>query len=571
MPQGSKRKYTSYREPSHRMGPQTGATTGRLVVPTAETQELYNKWRQAYEEGLNEESLRQMQNMHAGHLQPPSPSRATSSRSPSNASTTYSVSHAMGEMDVGDQSQTRKQKPGRRGPLNPIKQLRANLMRKIGACPDCRERRVSCNHHVLTLFEQAYQAAKQKTTSPPVNANFLTEPTPPYQTRLGSPADLAGVGGGQNPIGDLPYHHLPDNPPGVMDDGLLDFDLSQNTQFNPRPDLAPILSIFPDSQVPESNPTIQYTLIPGPQGPQPVAIGKQFAPFSQHWVCLGGNYTSGLPHCGQQFPNLPALEQHFAADHARLYGQYHTWGCSGCRYQESCIPATNHRCIQCQKPSQWEMWYWGTVDDPSAPPSVVPGLSISQGESLSGPSSQASHSVQHPNPSTTYNNTYLFSPGGYGYGYGGGQSHMSTPAIPTPTADAKLTCHPCKPLISGMCFSKLCHLKRAGKTIFLRRVCPAVIVLTVSVLALIARGVSPASNHHHFVDGVDPIWDLLRLVMYNGHPSIPQLSAVCIAAGLAGTWLFWHVMDKMMQPSDAQVCSLRPRLVSVLEVLRAVC
>jgi hypothetical protein len=144
MPQGSKRKYTSYREPSDPMAPRAETTTGRVVVPTVETQELYNKWRRAHDEGLNEESLRQVQNMHSSHLQPPSPSRATSSRSPSNASTTYSVSHAMGEMDVGDQkSQTGKKKPGRRGPLNPIKQLRANLMRKIGACSECRDRRVS--------------------------------------------------------------------------------------------------------------------------------------------------------------------------------------------------------------------------------------------------------------------------------------------------------------------------------------------------------------------------------------------------------------------------------------------
>jgi hypothetical protein len=42
--------------------------------------------------------------------------------------------------------------------------------------------------------------------------------------------------------------------------------------------------------------------------------------------------------------------------------------------------------------------------------------------------------------------------------------------------------------------------------------------------------------------------------MHNGRPSIHQLSVACIAAGLAGTWLFCHVMDKMTQPSDAQVC-----------------
>lgn len=455
-PQRSKHKYyTSYREPSHPMAPPAEATAGRVVVPTVETQELYNRWRRA-EEGLNEESLRQVQNMHGGHLQPPSPSRATSSRSPSNASTTYSVSHAMGEMDVGDQrSQTGKHKPGRRGPLKPIKQLRANLMRKIGACPDCRERRVGCkNHHILTLFEQAYEAAKQKTDMP-INAALHTEPTTPYQTRLGNPADLAGVGGGQSPIGDLPYH-LPDSPQAVMDDGLLDFDPLQNTQLNTRPHLAPILSIFPGSQVPVSNPTAQYALIPGPQGPQPVVIGKQFAPMSQLWVCFGGSYASDPSHCGQQFPNLPALEQHFATFHARFYGQYYTWGCINCQYQVSYLSAGNH-CVQCQKPSLWEMWYWGTVDSPSGPPSAVPGLSISHGESPSGPSSQTSHSAQHPDPSTTYNNAYLPPSGGYGYGYGGGQSYLCTPTAPT--ADTKPTCHPCKPLITDMCFFELFPLE----------------------------------------------------------------------------------------------------------------
>ena len=341
----------------------------------------------------------------------------------------------------------------------------------------------------------------------------------------------------------------------MMDDGLLDFDPLQNTQLNTRPHLAPILSIFPGSQVPVSNPTAQYALIPGPQGPQPVVIGKQFAPMSQLWVCFGGSYASDPSHCGQQFPNLPALEQHFATFHARFYGQYYTWGCINCQYQVSYLSAGNH-CVQCQKRSLWEMWYWGTVDSPSGPPSAVPGLSISHGESPSGPSSQTSHSAQHPDPSTTYNNAYLPPSGGYGYGYGGGQSYLCTPTAPT--ADTKPTCHPCKPLITDMCFLNFSRLKTGSKTAFLRRVCPPAIILAVFVIALLTRVVSPTSSHHHLSDGVDLIiWNLLLWpLIRNGLPTIPQLSIACIVVGLAGTWLFCHVMDKMAQPLEVQVCPL---------------
>src|SRR4051812_6349519 len=136
--------------------------------------------------------------------------------------------------------------------------------------------------------------------------------------------------------------------------------------------------------------------------------------MSQHWVCFGESYASdfSLPNgrlkpCGLQFANLPALEQHFATYHARFYGQYYTWGCINCHYQVSELHPDTPSCIQCKERSEWEMWYWGAVDHPPAPPSAVPVLSISQGESPSGPSPQTSHSVQPPGPSTTYNSAYM--------------------------------------------------------------------------------------------------------------------------------------------------------------------
>ncbi|KAH6855333.1 hypothetical protein B0I37DRAFT_295430, partial [Chaetomium sp. MPI-CAGE-AT-0009] len=392
---------TSYRVPgsSDPMESKTDtSSTRRPVVPTAETQDLYNKWRKAHDETLNRESLRQMQNLHSGHLQPPSPSQATmSSRSPSNASTTYSVSHAMDEMNVGDQPRPR-QRSGRRGPLSHVQQLRANLMRKIGACAECRARRVSCkNHHVLTLFEEAYEASKQETraqeTRAPVNATPHAEATAPYGTRLGNPADLAGVGSGQSHLADPP-HHFPDGPAGGMDAGFImdddfttDFpDFLQNPEPTPPPHLASILSSFPDSQVPVSNPAAQH---PPPvqhppvlsQGHGDVMIAKQVAPRTGIWICLGEN--GGFGSCGWQFDSLPALEEHFLVGHrAGFCGRKYTWGCANCQFQV-CEIGSDDFCIRCRQQTGWVMWYWGQVKVRSGPPSAVPGLTTSRG---SGPS-----------------------------------------------------------------------------------------------------------------------------------------------------------------------------------------
>jgi len=143
MPRGSKRKFCVDEEPVGTMARQPSNRKAPIQppIPTPETQELYNKLRQE-EERLTPESLSQMQNGPSNLLQPPSPSQATaSSPSPSCASTTYSIGHAMDNMRVGDHLRVRKQ--GRHGPLSEPKKRRAALMRKLGACPECRGRKVS--------------------------------------------------------------------------------------------------------------------------------------------------------------------------------------------------------------------------------------------------------------------------------------------------------------------------------------------------------------------------------------------------------------------------------------------
>ena len=118
-----------------------GAVSQRSI-PTPETQDLYNKMRQE-EEKTTLELLRQ-ESGPSGFLQPPSPSQGTAtSPSPSYASTTHSMTEAMNDMEVAtDQPRPRKQRAGRHGPLPMAKKLRAALVRKLGACEACRERRV---------------------------------------------------------------------------------------------------------------------------------------------------------------------------------------------------------------------------------------------------------------------------------------------------------------------------------------------------------------------------------------------------------------------------------------------
>jgi len=150
MPPRLKRKFKSDQELSGRMAPQFSsreAVQYRLhPVPTPETQDLYNKFREEEERQptLTSESLQQIQPGTTGFLQPPSPSQpSVSSPSPSHHSATHSISRDMGGMGLDEQTRARpNRRPGRNGPLSELKKRKTALMRKLGACDECRERRV---------------------------------------------------------------------------------------------------------------------------------------------------------------------------------------------------------------------------------------------------------------------------------------------------------------------------------------------------------------------------------------------------------------------------------------------
>jgi len=109
--------------------------------PTPETQSLYDDIRMI-EDGLGvdmQDRLYQLQGGsvgdHAPYLQPPQRSQApTSPQSPSYASATHPPTHK--------EPQIKNSKAMRYGPLDNLKRARAALMRKLGACAECKIRKV---------------------------------------------------------------------------------------------------------------------------------------------------------------------------------------------------------------------------------------------------------------------------------------------------------------------------------------------------------------------------------------------------------------------------------------------
>lgn len=150
-----------------------GSVRGDPIVPTPETQELYNIWQQKVEserlqqenDSLTANSLRLASAGTHGSvfLRAHSPSQmTTSSRAPSHVSSARSLGRGMDELQSritrrsgtdrrSRQGRSGKNKRGRHGPMADATRYKANLMRKIGACDECRGRRVAVRQSKTTI------------------------------------------------------------------------------------------------------------------------------------------------------------------------------------------------------------------------------------------------------------------------------------------------------------------------------------------------------------------------------------------------------------------------------------
>ncbi|KLU90570.1 hypothetical protein MAPG_10422 [Magnaporthiopsis poae ATCC 64411] len=353
------------------------------LVPTPDSQNVYNMMREA---------------PMADRLTAPSVRSTAMSRSPSAASST-SLNNGMDGMRVHDSPSpnTRRQRkqPKRNGPLPEPAKLKAAFLRKIGACVDCRGRKVTCdlNHHDLRLFEQGYrnrvhlphshQDSYKQMKSPPgfpsIDLSGLLAPDgPPSKTNFtpldNLPPDLLGVGGAQG-------FHQPSAPPqqmvtdeldNILWEGLLGSSAaSPGTALSPA---SPMLRhhelaspISPGAvgggQQPFNNPISPF---PSPtrslptaqspsrlvgfgdvaQKPACIAIGRLVNDMGS-WECQGGHYGGGPPSvasfsnastvpdlCRRQHGTLQELLRHYELEHGRYQSleKPFMFKCSGCEF-----------------------------------------------------------------------------------------------------------------------------------------------------------------------------------------------------------------------------------------------
>ncbi|KAM7204461.1 hypothetical protein V8F20_003577 [Naviculisporaceae sp. PSN 640] len=106
------------------------------IDPTPETQQIYNQ-------------LRDLELLH---------SRTTTS-SPVGALNEVENEKKHHNEDLHRPQQRRQ---GRQGLLAPHTKMRAALMRILGACAECKAKKMKCTHHNMTKFEEEYQRRKQR-------------------------------------------------------------------------------------------------------------------------------------------------------------------------------------------------------------------------------------------------------------------------------------------------------------------------------------------------------------------------------------------------------------------------
>lgn len=130
-------------------GPSARDPSARCI-PTPDTQELYDAMRRI-EDDLNfgdhlalMDGTESHDGRHGDGLRIPSPSLAPTS--PSCASTTASISRSFDDFDLNDHDHHSKERRAvRHGPLGALERAQAALMRRIGACPECKIRKVKVN------------------------------------------------------------------------------------------------------------------------------------------------------------------------------------------------------------------------------------------------------------------------------------------------------------------------------------------------------------------------------------------------------------------------------------------
>ncbi|KAK1830225.1 hypothetical protein QBC39DRAFT_373037 [Podospora conica] len=319
--------------------------------PTPRSQELYNEYRRLQDEAST-------------HV-------ASSTRPTANK-------------EGANRERSGRHKAKRVGPLDHAKRARAAFMRVIGACEECKGRRVSCKHFDRERFEQQYQAQRRNATT---HGDWAQTPLTPSVSNAidqehsymgtyynASTQSYAGTPLGGPPTPSEPFLPAP-TPNGVVYTGSWDVDhniphgeawdadiarmevsLGEAPPTITTPGM-PLLLGIPDEAPPNTfgYPIDQTLLVPRqPRQPRqggmgladlslgnfaaPKADGGQFVGIARklehdpRWECRHGDDAtpgSGIEAsvCQSIFPSLEDAVSHFETDHGVLEHNWSTWRC----------------------------------------------------------------------------------------------------------------------------------------------------------------------------------------------------------------------------------------------------
>ncbi|KAH8884217.1 hypothetical protein GQ53DRAFT_400188 [Thozetella sp. PMI_491] len=385
-------------------------------TPTLETQELYDTMKQMEHELDLNERIRLQGGHGIDHGQgdllepPPTPSLTTTiSRSPSLRSRTQSVTYSAAPVDIAEVVEqeerlgTARRRAVRHGPLDKYTKARAALLRKLGACDSCRERKVKCTHHDLSEFERNYQGGGQ-----------LRKPISPHSSFLPSPFQVTHQLPSSNSEAFLHIGgHIASSLPSVLQYP------EPNEQDGPAAELERMLqAMTEDSQLPmPASSAPLYGEVPFSReaslyvetrqrralapwsspaaagfGPASTAVNAPFIEPNDYllpicrlvdgaWECQwsdgsdSSETNSEAEVCGLRHPRLASLSTHFRSAHTDFREgrpPIFFWICSKCRLKwienaEEC-PQEN-----CSGRKTFEQWYFGQVGAPpmrSSPSSI---------------------------------------------------------------------------------------------------------------------------------------------------------------------------------------------------------
>jgi len=417
---------------------------------------------------------------------------------------------------------------------------------------------LQCNHFDNTLFEQEYRRRRQNNLPTPVSPQPQEAPPPTSQPSFNNPAvDLVGSWQPQS----LPPRHPSGN---QRDAAQVEIDdLLRETPSGPTGPAAPYyfaedhrLRLITNSFAPTDffpQPTSNTDVFPMPPARPAghrVPIGRAIA--LDVFECKHGDDGSSNPSgvCDQLFLSLSNLLQHFELMHAPYWEEYSMWKCTVLRYGDDGIGRVCGMLCEDDFPScfecggnRWEQWWYASI---SKTPSLTSGPSVRVGsqDGSSGwlPPSQLQYYGQGQGQGQASNHQMLW-PGRY---LGGNQS------------GSYYSCNesPAKARSSDQCFRPVhiypqgCPLGTKCRSLQLQSqyTVKGPFLLILSALSLILM-------ENWFMAGLFGNIEIVSAVLDTVRNHVFWISLLCVFVGLAGVWLFKHVIFRLGQGFQAPVRS----------------